>query len=211
MQSVWGAFLRLFFRLLYNELAWSYDLVAWLVSLGHWKAWGRTTLRHAAGERVLELGHGPGHLLAALEEQGLHPVGLDLSPNMGHLARERLRRADIGAPLVRARAQALPFHDGCFDTVIATFPTEFIIDPTTLPEVARTARPEGRLVVAVGARFDGQGIVAAFLSWLYGITGQNEPSPDALRPWLEHTELSPRIVREQVGQTTILLLVAERL
>jgi ubiquinone/menaquinone biosynthesis C-methylase UbiE len=211
VQSLWRAFLRLFFRLLYNEFAWSYDLVAWLVSLGHWKAWGRTTLHHIRGEQILELGHGPGHLLVTLEKRGFDPVGVDLSPHMGGRARQRLRRAGMSVPLVRARAQALPFHDECFDTIVASFPTQFIIDPRTLREVARAMEPRGRLVVAGGARFEGEGLVAAFLTWLYRATGQSEPPADAFRPWLEDVGLSPRTIRERVGQTSVLLLVAEKL
>jgi hypothetical protein len=30
MRRLWWAFVRLFFRLLYNEFAWTYDLVAWV-------------------------------------------------------------------------------------------------------------------------------------------------------------------------------------
>jgi len=144
MCRLWWAFLRLFFRLLYQECAWAYDLVAWLVSLGQWKAWTCTALRHLGGRRVLELAHGPGHLLVAMAAGGLDPVGLDLSPYMGRLARKRLRSAGVAVPLVRARAQALPFCDGCFDSAVATFPTEFILAPTTLRETARVLRSPQR-------------------------------------------------------------------
>ena len=185
-------------------------MVAWLVSLGHWKAWGRTTIDHLRGERILELGHGPGHLLTALERQGLNPVGLDLSPQMGRQAQRRLRKSGLSVPLVRARAQSLPFHERCFDTVVATFPTGYIVDPRTLEEVTRTVRPGGRLVVALGAGFEGEGVVASFLTWLYRVTGQSERSPDTFIHWLEEAGLSARLVREQVEQTTVLLTVAEK-
>lgn len=210
MRAFWRNLLRCFFRLLYNEFAWSYDLVAWLVSLGRWKAWGRTVLHHLRGTQVLELGHGPGHLLVALQRRGYDPAGLDLSPNMGRQARRRLNGAGLSVPLVRARAQALPFRDECLDTVVATFPTAFIIDLRTLREVTRTVVADGRLVVALGARLEGQGLIASFLTWLYRVTGQSEPSPNAFEPWLEGAGLSPRTVRERVGQTTVLLIVAEK-
>lgn len=210
MRRFWLNFLRLFFRLLYNEFAWGYDLVAWLVSLGHWKAWGRTALHHVSGTQILELGHGPGYLLVALQRRGYDPVGLDLSVNMGRQARRRLDRASRSVPLVRAQAQALPFRDECFDTVVATFPTRFIMDLGTLREVTRTLGAKGRLVVALGTRFEGKGLIASFLSWLYRVTGQAEPSPSAFEPWLEEMGLSPRIVRERVRQTTVLLIVAEK-
>jgi ubiquinone/menaquinone biosynthesis C-methylase UbiE len=137
-------------------------------------------------------------------------VGLDLSVNMGRQARQRLNRAGLSAPLVRARAQALPFRDECFDTVVATFPTAYIVDLRTLREVTRSLMTDGRLAVALGARFEGEGLIASFLTWLYRVTGQSEPSPDAFEPWLEGAGLSPRTVRERVGQTTVLLIVAEK-
>lgn len=210
MRRFWLNFLRLFFRLLYNEFAWGYDLVAWLVSLGHWKAWGRTALHYVSGTQILELGHGPGYLLVALQRRGYDPVGLDLSVNMGRHARRRLDRTGRSVPLVRARAQALPFRDGCFDTVVATFPTSFIIDPRTLREATRTVGAKGRLVVALGAHFEGEGLIPSSLNWLYRVTGQDEPSPNVFEPWMEKVGLSPRIVRERVGQTTVLLIVAEK-
>ena len=152
MRRLWRALLRKLFGLLYNELAWTYDLVAWLVSLGQWKAWARTATPYLRGERVLELAHGPGHLLVAIAEDGCSPVGLDLSPHMGRLAQKNLRRTGIAAPLVRARAQAIPFRDGSFDSAVTTFPTEFILAPPTLRETARVLRsparaPEPRSIV----------------------------------------------------------------
>jgi ubiquinone/menaquinone biosynthesis C-methylase UbiE len=208
--GLWRAFLRCFFRLLYNEFAWSYDTVSWLVSLGEWKAWGRTAIAHLCGERVLELGHGPGHLLVAMAERGLAPVGLDLSPHMGHQAQQRVQQADLVVPLLRARAQALPFRTASLDSVVATFPAEFIIDPRTLEEVTRALRPGGRLVVTMWTRLEGAGLLTRLLRGLYRVTGQNEPTPDALKPWLEELELSSRIVWEQVGHANVMLVVAEK-
>ncbi|MGD2103833.1 MAG: class I SAM-dependent methyltransferase [Anaerolineae bacterium] len=208
--DVWYAFLRLFFRLLYNELAWSYDLVAWLVSGGKWISWGRATLSHLKGKRVLELGHGPGHLLVALARRGVAPVGLDLSPNMGRQAQRRLGRADVTVPLVRAQAQALPFSSGGFDSVVAALPAEFIVDPRTVAEVTRTLAPGGRLIVAGGPRFEGEGLVSSLLTWLYQVTGQNPPSSDLVASWLGGSVLSHRILWEPVGNTSVMLVVADK-
>ncbi len=47
----------------------------------------------------------------------------------------------------RARAQALPFPDSCFDSVVSTFPSDYIVEERTLIEVRRVLRPGGRLVV----------------------------------------------------------------
>jgi len=172
--GVWQRLVGCGFRLLYHELACSYDLVAWLVSFGQWRAWGRTALPHLAGGRVLELGHGPGHLLVALAAAGLRPVGLDASPQMGRLARRRLRRAGLGQSLARGQAQRLPFATHSFDGVVATFPTVYIASAATLAEVARVLRPGGRLVVVLGARLSGRDPLSRFVEWLYLITGQRE-------------------------------------
>jgi ubiquinone/menaquinone biosynthesis C-methylase UbiE len=218
MYRRWWACIRLFFRLLYNEFAWTYDLVAWGVSLGQWTAWGRAAISHLRGERVLELAHGPGHLLAAMKEQGLRPVGFDLSPYMGRLAWRRLRKAGQSVPLVRARAQALPFCDGCLDSAVATFPTEFILDLATLRETARVLRgPEpatrwmgGRLVVVAWARLGGRDPLSSFIGWLYRITGQGKPLPGAGEAALVEAGFTPHIVWERVGRSEVMVIVADK-
>ena len=218
MRRLWWAFLRFFFRLLYSQLAWTYDLVACVVSLGQWNAWGRTAIPYLWGERVLELGHGPGHLLVALAQRGLVPAGLDRSPHMGRLARRRSTRAGLPVPLVRARAQALPFGDGCFDSAVATFPTQFIVDPATLQEMARVLRtPQpaegcsgGRLVVVAGARLTGRDPLSRFIGWLYRVTGQGEPLPGGSEAAAVEAGFVLRTVWERVGRSEVMLVVADR-
>jgi ubiquinone/menaquinone biosynthesis C-methylase UbiE len=218
MRRLWWSFMRFFFRLLYNQLAWTYDLVACVVSLGQWNAWGRTAIPYLRGERVLELAHGPGHLLVALAARGLAPVGLDRSPHMGRLARRRLRRAGLPVPLVRARAQALPFCDGCFGSAVATFPTEFIVDSATLQEMARVLRtPEpaegrsgGRLVVVAWARLTGHDLLSRFIGWLYRVTGQGEPLPGGSEAVAVEAGFALRTVWERVRRSEVMLVVADR-
>jgi ubiquinone/menaquinone biosynthesis C-methylase UbiE len=209
MFRLWWSFLRLFFRLLYNEFAWTYDVVAWVVSLGQWKAWGRTAIGHLHGKRILELAHGPGHLLLAMAEQGLAPVGLDLSPYMGRLARRRLN-GNHTVPLVRAHAQALPFCDGCFDSSVATFPTEFILDLATLQEAARVMRPDGRLVIVAWAGLGGRDLLSRFIGWLYRVTGQGKPLPGVGELVAGKAGLALHTVWEQVGRSEVMLVIAQR-
>jgi len=218
MRRLWWSFLRFFFRLLYTQLAWTYDLVACAVSLGQWNAWGRTAIPYLRGERVLELAHGPGHLLVALAQRGLAPVGLDHSPHMGRLARRRLRRAGLPVPLVRARAQALPFCDGCFDSAVATFPTEFIAAPATWQEIARVLRaPEpaegrsgGRLVVVAWARLTGRDPLSRFIGWLYRVTGQGETLPGGSEAVAVEAGFVLHAVWERVRRSEVMLVVADR-
>lgn len=202
--------LRLFFRLLYGPFAWTYDAVAWAVSRGKWTAWGAAVLPLIPGGPVLELAHGPGHLLVRMAQQGLRPVGMDLSPQMGALARRRLRRAGLPPRLVRARAQRLPFRDGTFRAVVATFPTEFILEPATAREAARVLSPGGTVVVVPVAVPGGRGSIARALRLLYRITGQDRFAPEEALPAWQDAGFSLRAEWQQVGPDAVLLIQATR-
>ena len=67
---------------LYNEFAWTYDLVSWMVSFGHWAGWRRAVLDFLQGNRFLEIGFGTGELLADLAAEGCNVVGVDRSRAM---------------------------------------------------------------------------------------------------------------------------------
>ena len=181
--AAWRRLIRLGFALLYNQLAWSYDLVSWLVSLGQWRNWQRTAVPFLPGRDLLEIGHGPGHLLLELRQMGYRVTAVDLSPYMGRMAQRRLRRANVAAPLLRCRAEQLPFANNCFDAVLATFPAPFIFEPETLTAVRRTLRVDGRFVIVLGAEQMGNSPAQRFVSWLFRITGQgsiaapNETAP----------------------------------
>ncbi|NOY98632.1 MAG: class I SAM-dependent methyltransferase [Chloroflexi bacterium] len=165
--------LRALFHLLYHPFARTYDLVAATVSLGRWTTWIKAVLPYVEGTHVLELGHGPGHLQRSLRDLGLIAVGLDESRQMGSLAAKRLARH--GYPqtnLTRGLSQQLPFPAATFQTVVATFPSEYLLDPRTLGEVYRVLSPSGRFVVLPAAWLTGRGLTERFMAWLFRITGQ---------------------------------------
>ncbi len=202
--------LRLFFRLLYGPFAWTYDVVAWVVSRGKWTAWGAAVLPSIPSGPVLELAHGPGHLLLRMARQGLRPVGIDLSPQMGALARRRLRRTGFPLRLVRAQAQRLPFPDGTFQAVVSTFPTEFILDPATAREAARVLALTGSVIIVPAAVPGGGDLLARALRLLYRVTGQNRFSPeDSFSAWRD-AGFSLRTEWQQVGPDAVLLIRGTR-
>lgn len=174
--------IRLGFHLLYNQFAWSYDLVAWVVSLGAWQSWGKASIPFLQGPRVLDLGHGPGHLLQTLETENFTAVGYDLSPAMGRIAKRRLGRQGLAPRLARGRAQALPFADNAFNSIVSTFPAEFIIQPETLTEIKRVLAPEGVFVLVPAAILTGRGPITRLIEGLYRLTGQRASEQQALPP-----------------------------
>lgn len=108
----------------------------------------REALLAQARGRTLELGAGTGLNLAH------YPADvrdLTLSEPEAPMAR-RLERhlAEAGRPatIVRAPAEALPFPDGSFDTVVSTLVLCTVADPArALAEVARVLAPGGRLLL----------------------------------------------------------------
>lgn len=171
--------LKLFYRLLYYELAWSYDLVAWFVSAGHWQAWVSAPLPYLTGERLLELGHGPGRLQQALAAQGKIIFGLDRSPYMSRQAHRRLRNAGLAQRLSNGYAQMLPYPANIFDQIFATFPSEYIFSPATLAEILRTLKPGGEFTVLPGAWITGGSLPERLAATLFRLTGQSLPNEES--------------------------------
>ena len=170
-----SAFLKTFFHLLYGQFAWTYDWVAAIVSLGRWNSWVKAVLPYLPGPKVLELGHGPGHLQVALNRAGFVSFGMDASKQMGRLAQSNIRKAGIVPLLVNGYAQSMPFPDASLNQVVATFPTEYIFDPATVKEVYRILLPGGRLVVLLVAWITGRGLLERAAAWLFRVTKQAPP------------------------------------
>jgi ubiquinone/menaquinone biosynthesis C-methylase UbiE len=166
-------FLKFFYNLLYHQFAWTYDLVAWLVSIGQWNDWVASTIPFLAGEQILELGHGPGHLQELAWKNDFNPIGLDISPQMGRICQRKIVRIGTQPKLVNGSGTALPFKSETFPTVVATFPTEYIIHPSTLNEIYRVLIPGGKFILLPLAWITGSNPVYRLAAWLFKVTGQS--------------------------------------
>jgi arsenite methyltransferase len=110
----------------------------------------REALGAAPGDRVLDVGCGPGFYVAELLEQ-VGPtgavVGVDTSPQNLALARRRTE-GRANASYHEADATALPVADASFDAALSVQVLEYVADPdAALAELHRALRPGGRLVV----------------------------------------------------------------
>lgn len=206
---------------LYDELAWSYNGVSWLVSFGWWDQWRALALHELQGTRVLEIGFGTGALLPKVAARAALPVGLELSSAMHRQAGRKLAALGLRLPLVQARAQTMPFADHSFDTVLATFPAPYILEPATLAECARVltapcpagtpvsgACQGGRLViVGLWVAFAQEGWLAR-LPLFYG-----RPPAAALTrvaALLTAAGFAPTITERPVGPFRVGVVIAER-
>lgn len=168
-----SASLRLFFYYFYHQFAWTYDFVAALVSIGRWDLWIQAAVPFLTGRDVLEVGFGPGHLQAILAASGRKITGLDESRQMVRLARNRLKSSGLSpSRLIRGRTQGLPFDEKVFDTVVSTFPSEYIFEPETLREIHRVLRDDGRLVIVPAASIIGKDLTDRLAAWIFHVTHQ---------------------------------------
>jgi SAM-dependent methyltransferase len=117
-----------------------------------------TRLGLRAGQRVLDVGCGPGRHAVALAKVGLQVTGVDVSRRFLDLAAERARAEGVAAAFFEVDARQMPFDDE-FDAVISICQGGFGLmgkdDPLVLRRIAEAARPGGLVVVtAFSAYFE---------------------------------------------------------
>jgi ubiquinone/menaquinone biosynthesis C-methylase UbiE len=107
----------------------------------------RQRIMQRANGKVLEVAIGTGKNLPYYPS-GCRIIGVDTSTEMLAIARKRASPLQLELSLLLANAEALPFSDETFDTVVSSLSTCTFPDPVTaLKEMARVCRPTGKVLL----------------------------------------------------------------
>ena len=94
------------------------------------------------GTRLLDVAAGPGRMTQAGSERGAMAIGIDLAPAMVALAREHYPKIEFRD----GSADALPFLDASFDSVVCGFGLGHFPDAErVIAEIRRVLVPRGRV------------------------------------------------------------------
>lgn len=105
-----------------------------------------TALAPLSGLSLLDAGCGAGLALQLAAEQGARVSGLDASAALLDVARGRMPDVDLRVGDI----EELPYDDATFDVVTAYNSIQYAFDPkTAVAELARVARPGGRVAIEV--------------------------------------------------------------
>ena len=107
-----------------------------------------------ASGKVLEVAVGTGEYLCYYRSD-CQIIAVDLSREMLKVARERAAKLNINAHFSLADAEALPFPDHCFDTVVSSLSTCTFPNPAAaLQEMARICKLSGQILLLEHGRSD---------------------------------------------------------
>jgi ubiquinone/menaquinone biosynthesis C-methylase UbiE len=124
----------------FEQTPWAYDAFMTVVEAFGFRRWRHWLVDGSKGV-TLEVGAGTGRNLPLFKGRSA-VVGVD--PDLRSLLVAR-RRAP-GVPLVAATAEALPFADDAFDTVVSCLVLCSVRDPAqSMAELSRVLRPRGML------------------------------------------------------------------
>src|SRR5918999_2418041 len=113
------------------------------------------------GQRVLDVGCGPGALTAELVARLGASAVAAVDPSESFVAAARARHPGVDVRL--ASAERLPFADGAFDASLAQLVVHFMTDPVAgLAEMARVTRRDGVVAACVWDHAGGQGPLSLF-------------------------------------------------
>ncbi len=101
------------------------------------------------GLALLDVATGSGNVAIPAAQAGAQVTGLDLTPKLVEVARERAAEAGLQIEFVEGDAEDLPFDDRSFDRVTSCFGVMFAPrHDVAAAQLVRVAKPGARIVVA---------------------------------------------------------------
>ena len=144
------------------------------------------------GERVLDVACGTGNLAIPAARAGAEVTGVDIAANLLEQARARAESEGLKIQFDEGDAEALPYPDAAFDSVITMFGAMFAPRPELVAaELTRVCAPGGRIVMA---NWTPEG----FIGQMFKVTGTHVPPPPNMPSPLKWGDEST--VRERLSE-----------
>lgn len=142
-------------RDMFNSIAWRYDFLNHFLSLGIDRSWRRKAIRIISRaerhDQILDVATGTGDLaIAAMKLRPEKITGIDISPGMLELGREKIRRKGLEGTieLLTGDSENMSFPDNSFDVAMVAFGVRNFSDPVKgLSEMNRVLKPGGMVMV----------------------------------------------------------------
>lgn len=143
------------------------------------------------GEDVLDVACGTGNLTLPAARAGARVTGIDIAPGLIAQLQARAVAEGLAVDAREGDAEALPFADASFDTVVTMFGAMFAAHPQqAADELLRVTRPGGRIAMANWAP---EGFIGSMLK----VTVRDLPPPPGVPSVLLWG--NPGVVEERLG------------
>lgn len=141
-----------------------YEGITELFSLGQWEKWQNRVFEDLSGKKILEIGVGPGKLLARMAKKGLSVTGIELKPGMADEAKRKAKSTGFDVDILTQPVYRLPFKNDVFDCIVLTFILAEIVNlDTAILEMRRILKKGGKVIVIAGGMPQDKNLVARFL------------------------------------------------
>ena len=123
------------------------------------------------GSKVLDVACGTGNLALPASRLGAKVTGVDIAPNLVEQARANAASEGLQAKFDEGDAEALPYDDASFDTVVTMYGAMFAPRPDVVAaELLRVTKPAGRIAM-------GNWTPAGFIGQMFKAVGAHVTPP----------------------------------
>lgn len=124
-----------------------YDWFTQFVTLWNWEKWQGRVFEDLTGNKILEIGVGPGRLYINLLKRGFNVTGIEMRKGMADVAKERIEAAGFKPDIHLSSVYSLPFSDKTFDGIVMTFVLGEVRDlDRAVKEMKRVLKNGGKVV-----------------------------------------------------------------